>query len=261
MALGHIGKDQEITTGYSSIYIMDRNYVSISITSQMIKDNIKFLARLKADSHYMEETGNMKSNDEIIEIKHNKHRMKKNRFHSEEIFKYAKSKESTRVRIVKYVLKTGEVEYLITNIEDFTYEAIVQLYEKRWGIETLYYSLKSKLQIEKFTSSNKIIIEQDFFSSILVYNMVQTMKNEAEEDIEQSQYKHEMKVNENVAIGLFKNEMIHIMLEEDEYKKTEKYDNLCAKILKYKIPIRKDREYKIKFKPDNQNSYNKLKGY
>ncbi len=45
---------------------------------------------------------------------------------------------------------------------EFTYNDIVELYGKRWGIETLYYSLKWKLKIEKFTSSFKHIIEQDF---------------------------------------------------------------------------------------------------
>lgn len=125
----------------------------------------------------------------------------------------------------------------------------------------MYYSLKSKLQIEKFTSSNKTIIEQDLFAGMLVYNMVQTMKNETTEEIEQKKYKHEMKVNENITIGLFKNEMIYIMLEEDDDERIKRYDKLCRKILKYKIPIRKDRNYKIKPQINNKNSYNKLKSF
>lgn len=146
-------------------------------------------------------------------------------------------------------------------MENFDYNDIVEIYKKRWGIETMYYSLKSKLQIEKFTSSNKMIIEQDLYSGTLVYNMVQTMKNEAEDEIQQNKYKHEMKVNENIAIGLFKNEMIYIMLEEDDEKRIERYDKLSRKILKYKIPIRKDRQYKIQRRLDNENSYNKLKSF
>ena len=173
----------------------------------------------------------------------------------------AKKEKSTSARIIKYILNTGEIEYLITNIEDLKYEEIVEIYNKRWGIETMYYSLKSKLQIEKFTSGNKTIIEQDLFAGVLVYNMIQTMKNEATEEIEQKKYKHEMKVNENIAIGLFKNEMIYIMLEEDDDKRVKRYDKLCRKILKYKIPIRKDRNYKIEPRINNKNSYNKLKSF
>ena len=117
------------------------------------------------------------------------------------------------------------------------------------------------MQIEKFTSSKEEIIKQDIYASVLVYNMIQTMKNEAQEDIEQKKYKHEMKINENISIGLFKNEMIYIMLEDDDKKRLKRYDKLCKKILKYKIPIRKDRQYKIQWRPDNQNSYNKLKSF
>ena len=62
-------------------------------------------------------------------------------------------------------------------------------------------------------------------------------------------------------VGLFKNEMIYIMLEEDDEKRLERYDKLCLKILRYKIPIRNDRKYNIQRRPDNKNSYNKLKSF
>jgi hypothetical protein len=70
-----------------------------------------------------------------------------------------------------------------------------------------------------------------------------------------------MKINENIAIGLFKNEMIYIMLEEDNKKRLKRYNILSKKMLKYKIPIRKDRNYKIQPRLQNQNSFNQLKGF
>ena len=259
MAKQHMKKDQEITEDYKSIYIMDRNYVSLDFISFLQKNGINFLARLNL-GYYVKETTNMKTKDEIIEIERTKERMKRKYFENEETREYAK-KNKIEVRILKYVLKTGEEEYLITNLKKLSYEEIFEIYGKRWNIETLYNSLKNKLQIEKFTSSKEEIIKQDIYASVLVYNMIQTMKNEAQEDIEQKKYKHEMKINENISIGLFKNEMIYIMLEDDDKKRLKRYDKLCKKILKYKIPIRKDREYKIQWRPDNQNSYNKLKSF
>ena len=260
MAKRHIHKDQEISKGYESIYVMDRNYVSLEFMIHMKQNKIKFVSRLQK-GYYEKEIKAIKSRDEIIEIEHTKYRLEKRAFNDQNLRNIAKKEKSTRARIIKYVLNTGEVEYLITNIEDLKYEEIVEIYNKRWGIETMYYSLKSKLQIEKFTSSNKTIIEQDLFAGMLVYNMVQTMKNEATEKIEQKKYKYEMKVNENIAIGLFKNEMIYIMLEENNDKRIKRYDKLCKKLLKYKIPIRKDRNYKIKPQVNNKNSYNKLKSF
>lgn len=259
MAKRHMKKDQKITENYDSIYIMDRNYVSFDFLSFLQKSDIKFLSRLNL-GYYTKETESMKTRDEIVEIAHTKERMKRKYFEDEEAREYAKENK-IEVRILKYILKTGEEEYLITNLKEFSYEELFEIYGKRWNIETLYNSLKNKLQIEKFTSSKEEIIKQDIYASTLVYNMVQTMKNEATEDIEQKNYKHEMKINENISIGLFKNEMIYIMLEEDDKKRLKRYDKLCKKILKYKIPIRKDRQYKIQRRPDNQNSYNKLKSF
>ena len=243
MAKQHMKKDQKITEDYESIYIMDRNYVSLDFISFLQKNGINFLARLNL-GYYVKETTNMKTKDEIIEIERTKERMKRKYFENEETREYAK-KNKIEVRILKYVLKTGEEEYLITNLKKLSYEEIFEIYGRRWNIETLYNSLKNKLQIEKFTSSKEEIIKQDIYASVLVYNMIQTMKNEAQEDIEQKKYKHEMKINENISIGLFKNEMIYIMLEDDDKKRLKRYDKLCKKILKYKIPIRKDRQYKI----------------
>ena len=260
MAKRHIKKDQEITKGYKSLYIMDRNYVSMDFIGFLEKNNIKFLSRLNA-TYYTKEKERMKSNDEIVDLEHTKDRMKRKYFEDEETRQYLKQTKTTKIRMLKYILNTGEEEYLITNIKDLNYEELFEVYGKRWNIETLYFSLKSKLQMEKSTSSNETIIKQDIYSCVLVYNMIQTMKNEAKEEIEQKKYKHEMKVNENIAIGLFKNEMIYIMMEEDDNERIKRYDKLCTKILKYKIPIRKNRNYKIEPRVNNKNSYNKLKSF
>lgn len=67
-----------------------------------------------------------------------------------------------------------------------------------------------------------------------------------------------MKVNENMAIGLFKNKMIKIMLETDDDKRLKQYDKLIEKMSRYKIPIRKNMKYKVRFSLYNKNSYNKL---
>ena len=259
MAKRHIKKDQEITEGYKSIYIMDRNYISIDFLTLLQKNNIKYLIRSKT-RYFKQETEKMKTNDEIVEIARTKERMRRDNFADEETRNYAKENK-IEVRIIKHKLKKGKEEYLITNVKEFSTEEIFEMYGKRWNIETLYDNLKNKLQIEKFTSSKEDIIKQDIYASTFVYNMVQTMKNEAQEKIEQKKYKYEMKINTNVSIGLFKNEMIEILLEDNNIKRLRKYNKLSKKILKYRIPIRKDREYEIKWRPDNKNSYNKLKSF
>lgn len=121
--------------------------------------------------------------------------------------------------------------------------------------------MKQKLQIEKFTSSIPCLIEQDLLSSILAYNIIQTAKNDAEQTIDQSKYKYDMKTNESMAIGFVKNELILIMLEDDATKRMNLYDALTTKISKFKVPVRKGRSFPVKPKPDNKNSINKLRSY
>lgn len=250
-------KEKEVTEEYDTIYIMDRNYVSMEFLTYLKKREIKFVARLNV-GYYQKE---MKKDDEIVELEYTYDRLRKQYFKDNKLREYAENEKNIKVRIIKNILKTGEIEYLITNIEDFKTEEIIEIYGKRWAIETMYFSLKSKLQIEKFTSSNEIIIKQDIYSGVLIYNIIHTMQIEAQQEIEQKRYKHEMKINENVAIGLLKNEMINIMLEEDEDERIKRYEKLMNKMLKYRIPIRKDRKYDIKPRLCNKNSYNKLKGY
>lgn len=261
-ALEHIKNDKNITENYNSIYIMDRGYVSIELMLECIMNNIKFLIRLDGTA-YKNERETITTNDEYIDLEYTRGRIKRRYIKDENVRLYAKKIKSSKLRVVTYVLNTGEIEQLITNLEydEFSYDDIVELYKKRWGIETLYYSLKSKLETEKFTSSFKVLIEQDFFSSVLVFNLIQSMVKEAEEKIDKNKYKHEMTINENMAIGLFKNEMIYIMLEQNDNKRLELYNKLINKISKYKIPIRKDRKYKINFRTNNKHSFNKLKSF
>ena len=148
MAKKHMYKDQEISKGYKSIYVMDRNYVSLEFMIYMKQNKIKFVSRLQ-NGYYEIEIKAIKTKDEIVEIEHTKYRMEKRVFNDQNLRNIAKKEKSTSARIIKYVLNTGEIEYLITNIEDLKYEEIVETYNKRWGIETMFYNLKSKLQNKK----------------------------------------------------------------------------------------------------------------
>ena len=87
---------------------MDRNYVSLDFISFLQKNGINFLARLNL-GYYVKETTNMKTKDEIIKIERTKERMKRKYFENEETREYAK-KNKIEVRILKYVLKTGDIE-------------------------------------------------------------------------------------------------------------------------------------------------------
>ena len=110
------------------------------------------------------------------------------------------TKEDIKLRIIIVNNDDGEKIATATNLsnEEFNYEEIVELYKLRWNIELNYHCLKESLKIETITSSNEVIIEQDIYSQMLVYNLIQAFKQDAEKNIDQSKYKNEMKINMNI---------------------------------------------------------------
>lgn len=121
------------------------------------------------------------------------------------------------LRVINYVLPTGEVERLVTNIFDplFTVEVFGELYRLRWGVETCFHTLKSRLQIENFSSAKKELVLQDLFASVFVYNLMIALVHEAESKGVLVQGKYVYRVNKNVAIGGVRTLLIESLCEED----------------------------------------------
>ncbi len=93
-------------------------------------------------------------------------------------------------------------------MKEFNSNEIMEIYSKRWNIESSYDCMKNKLCVECFTGNLPIIVEQDLYAQILIYNQIQDMINESNERIriknQDKNLKLEYKVNENKAVGLFK---------------------------------------------------------
>ena len=90
------------------------------------------------------------------------------------------------MRVIVLSLPNGSKEYLITNITDssFTSEEFGKIYKMRWEIETKYDDLKNKLQIENFSGTSDIVIKQDFYSTMLLSNLVQSIIYDNGDEIE-----------------------------------------------------------------------------
>lgn len=246
---------------FKSIRIMDRNYRNLSSIYHYIKNDDKFLIRI-ATSVYEKENQSMKSNDEIIEIKYEYNRAKYYRNTDPEFYNYFMS-NNVKVRCVKVELETGEIEVLLTNLEKdkFTSAEIKELYNLRWQIEVNYKHLKSNLKIESITSSKEILIKQDIYSQVLVSNMLQAFINDNNEKINQGKYKNKMKTNMNMSVGIFKNTLIYILLEDNDRKRSEMIDKFCLAIEKYIIPIKLGRKSQRNNNPKNRYHVNQRKTF
>ncbi|MCI5844517.1 MAG: hypothetical protein MRZ94_01920, partial [Oscillospiraceae bacterium] len=91
--------------------------------------------------------------------------------------------DNVKVRIVKFVLPSGEIETLMTNLFDLNEAEFKVLYFKRWHIEVKYDVVKNKLEMPCFGGFSENMIMQDFWISMYLANMAAIAKNEADEKI------------------------------------------------------------------------------
>lgn len=226
--------------------LFDRNYPSIELYELLNERHAKFIMRLSVND-YINERKQMKKDDEIIEIQYNSYRkyhfMKK----KPEVYKKIKDKTGIKLRIVNIKLNSGETETLITNIltKKFNAENFKEIYHARWKIEEGYNSLKNKLKIEKFTGKLPIFIYQDTYAQVLVYNQLQDMLKEGNQILKkkynEKKLKYEYKINENKAIGLYKEQFIRIMLIENKEIAVKQFEKLVEEMTKFVSVVRKNR--------------------
>lgn len=230
---------------YPYMVIMDRGYPSTPAFLKFIDDGIYFVARLKI-SDYKAEQKALKSNDEDVEIAITKARRRNYIGKKEESIMM--SRDFFSLRMVKVNFDNDTSEILATNLprETFPEEYFAEIYHMRWGIETAYEVLKDRLKIENFTGIKPTLIEQDINSTIYVSNLAEDIICDIEEEDKEhlkNDYKHTMQINRNLSIGLLKSDLIYILIETDENRKSELLQALYDEIRINVVPIRPDRHY------------------
>ena len=108
------------------------------------------------------------------EVKANPHRYK---FLPQNVrFDYFKLKQTDyyelSFRVVRFKLTEDTYETLITNLnqEEFSKEALKELYEMRWGIETAFRELKYAIGLIHLHAKKRSFIEQELFAKLTMYN-------------------------------------------------------------------------------------------
>lgn len=174
---------------------MDRNYISLEFLLWLNERNIKYVFRLQKTT-YKEEIKKMKTNDEYVNIKHTYPRLQNIRVNYPEETKKLEELKETQVRITKNLVKEDKKLILLSNLsmEEFSEEEIKELYSTRWNIEGSYDWLKNKLYSESFTGNLLIIIEQDLYAQVLIYNQLQDMINESNEKLKQQKKENKIRV-------------------------------------------------------------------
>jgi hypothetical protein len=161
-------------------------------------------------------------------------------------YKYCVTKKtSIKVRMIKVVLSTGEIEVLLTSLYDqdiYKTACFKSLYYMRWGIETSYRGDKNAQQMEQFSGHTVCSIKQDFYALIFVANLQSLIEKQCEPFLEKINKKreHNYKINKNVSIGSMKNKIVLLFLTEKPQDILLHLQNLFEQNTE---PIRPNRSY------------------
>ncbi|AWX32292.1 IS4 family transposase [Methanosphaera sp. BMS] len=267
LAIDHLEDVKDKINIQKTISICDRGYGSKKLMLKIMQLNSYFVIRLKKDT-FIDQRYKMTTDDEIIEVPLTKSFIKT--IQDEKLRNYANKEQKLKIRIINIKLPTGEIETLATNVFDktMTIQDFKEIYNKRWTIETNYDKLKNKLETENFSGRRKIIIEQDFYSDVYVFNIATVIKHDANQQITRQprknnkhQYK-EYSSNFNIAVGLVKKELLNL-LNPDEEKQQQAIQKIFKILQKNLIPIKEETktttrepvDYGHKFNDNNKRSF------
>ena len=223
LAMKHIEKD----ICPNMLYLFDRGYWSPELVAAICDRGQKFLMRLASNAILAISNSKETSGNHTISFNGKKYVL----------------------RYYKFELSSGEIEYLLTNLEreEVSDRELVDLYHLRWGIETKYDELKNRLQFEGLSGKSVNIVEQDFYASLIVMNMtgfaIAAADAKVQEKHKEKNNKHACKPNGNMAVGILKNRFIKAIIEDDPLLQANMIDKLINDISRFVIPIKPDRHY------------------
>ncbi len=149
------------------LVIFDRGYPSYELFANYT-ETTNFLCRIKRTSFIKAKSlfaPHCEHKDIVLEINAPKK--------IKDALRKANLPTKMKVRFVQVTLDNGAIEVLATNILDdkvLQTSDFMELYARRWGIETYYDVLKNRLSLENFTGLTALAVKQDFYATIFLAN-------------------------------------------------------------------------------------------
>jgi hypothetical protein len=198
--------------------IYDRGYASYPFMAKLIKEKKHFIIRCPKLSFIavqdMFDDKSPKSMTVLIDVSH-RHKKK---------IKELMLPSTIKIRLIKIVLSSGEIEVLATSLLDETIyptKEFKYLYSLRWGVETFFSKIKGRLALENFTGKTVESIYQDFWSTVFISNLETIMTEDIEEELNAKKLPEakQQKINKAVSFNIIKNMAFEIFLNESDKDK------------------------------------------
>ncbi len=140
MAKEHIRKLKDRIRMEDTVFLFDRGYPSKEMIAAILQAGARFIMRVKRKFNADIDAAPMGSR--VVTL------------------------DGTRVRVVKFILPSGQTETLITDLFDMEESRFQELYFLRWGVEEKYDVVKNKLELPNFTGRTVNVLYQDFWMTI-----------------------------------------------------------------------------------------------
>ena len=223
--LDNIRDKQRVNLMYA-MFIFDRGYASWSLIRHIADDiQAKFLFRLRTKFNNDIDALPVPKGDDIVDS-------------------VILLQGCYRVRILRFRLPGGIVETLLTNAFDLPKESFRQLYFLRWPVEGAYDIIKNKIGLNNFNGYADNSIQQEFWISMLLFNLASIVQQEADGiirggDPEITTNKHKYKINLNELIGCISRHMPEYLDSDSESEKHDIIRYILAFAMRNKVVNRK----------------------
>lgn len=219
------------------LIICDRGYKCTWLFFCMHQRKINYVMRISAKKFIRPAQEFYKSDkmSEVIELKECSEESKKR------LDNLGIQFQPFKLRFVKVLLETGEIELLATSLIDekkYPTECFKELYFKRWSIEENYKHLKNHIELHNFTGKSSTVIKQDFYANIFLANLQSIIMRDAQDELKKTNTEYEYKINRNLSLSYMKNRVIKILTSDNPA-----YLEELKQLFKIEpIPIRPDRK-------------------
>jgi hypothetical protein len=241
LAKKHIDACKNIAPDDKKLTIFDRGYASFSLIETLENEGISYLMRVR--SKFSNDIDEQAKADGYVWLKQGDKRI--------------------HVRVIKFMLNSGEEEVLITNIKDkrLGKSAFKKLYFMRWPVEGKYDIVKNKLQLENFNTRTIEGIQQDFFAAMYLTNFAAAAAIDAQKEIEETrkekENKYQYKANINELIGILKDRLVLALANDDSGEQAGMIESILDEIKRYVVPIRPKRSVPRKLPRNSKFHHNR----
>lgn len=232
----HIKNVKNLVNLKDLILVIDAGYYSLELKLFLEKQGINYIFRL-APHVYSKEISKMTTFDETLKISNTTPRRKS--IHDENLLEKAKKLPYIEARVIKIPIINSENNedelILLTDLPEHKFNTfeIAGLYKDRWEIEVNYDRLKNKMEIENYSGKLAQTIQQDFYSSIYIFNLAMILRINIQKHLERKNNKKikeegkEYRTNINTLIGRIKNKLLSLFTSD-----VDKIQKIFERIIK-----------------------------